>query len=128
MVMESGNNASKDGQAEYSATGMNPNLPGFALKNLDKHFGSGFDSDHSGQYPELTKEQYAKRAHDLVRAAVNDHILGYKAANGNIVRFDESTNDFVKCGKNGIMTMFKPDEQTLYFERQMLRDGGMTND
>ena len=111
-----------------SATGANPDLPGFTDKNLDKHFESGFDSDHGSQYPNFTKEQYAQMAHDLVRAAVGHNILGYKAANGDIVRFDESTNDFVKGAKNGIRTMFKPDEGTHYFERQLSRDGGTTND
>ena len=111
-----------------SATDANLHLPGFTQKNLDKHFGSGFASDHLKQYPGFTKEQYAQRAHDLVRSAVGDNVLGYKVANGNIVRFDESTNDFVKGGNSGIRTMFKPDEGTQYFERQMLRDGGATND
>ncbi|MCL2388400.1 MAG: hypothetical protein FWC89_12775 [Defluviitaleaceae bacterium] len=126
--MELDNSTAKRGQTEYSATGANPELLGFAPKNLNKHFGSGFDSDHNNQYPQFTKEQYAQRAHDLARSAVNDHILGYRAANGDIVRFDESTNDFVKCTRNGIRTMFQPDEGTRYFERQMLRDGGVTYD
>ena len=111
-----------------SAIGANPDLPGFTSKNLEKHFGSGFNSDHSLQYPGFTKEQYAQRAHNLVKSEVCGNILGYKATNGAIVRFDESTNDFVKGTSTGIKTMFKPDEGTQYFERQMLRDGGMTDD
>ncbi|MCL2197544.1 MAG: hypothetical protein FWB80_01340 [Defluviitaleaceae bacterium] len=111
-----------------NAIGANPDLPGFTEENLNKHFGSGSKSDHSKQYQGFTKEQYAKRAHVLVTSKVSDNILGYRASNGNIVRFDESTNDFVKGAKNGIKTMFKPEEGTLYFERQLLRDGGVTND
>jgi len=83
---------------------------------------------HSRQYPGFTKEQYAQRAHALIKSAINDHIVGYKSSNGNIVRFDESTNDFVKGSTKGIRTMFKPDEGTRYFERQMLIDGGKTDD
>ena len=112
----------------YSSTGANPDLPGFTPKNLDKHFGSGFDSDHCFQYPYFSKQAYAQRAHDLIRSAVSENVLGYKALNGDIVRFDESTNDFVKGSHKGIKTMFQPDEGTRYFERQMLRDGGMTYD
>ena len=111
-----------------SATGANPDLPGFTVRNLDKHFGSKFGSDHSNQYTHFTKEQYAQRAHGLVKSPVSDNVLGYKTSGGDVVRFDESTNDFVKGSKNGIRTMFKPEEGTKYFERQMLRDGGATDD
>ena len=126
--MKSGDNKEIGTLDNPSATGANPDLPGFTEKSLTKHFGSGFSSDHSGQYPLFTKEQYAQRAHKLLKTPVSDNILGYKALNGDIVRFDESTNDFVKGGKTGIKTMFKPNEGTKYFERQMLRDGGVTDD
>ena len=113
--MESGKNNNESMKEQYavpstptvgtldnlSATGTNPDLPGFTDKNLDKHFGSSFDSDHVNQYPHFTKKQYAQRAHDLVMAAVGDNILGYKTASGDIVRFDESTNDSVKGTRNG---------------------------
>ena len=108
------------------AIGENPDLPGFTNKNLDEHFGSGGKHDHSKQYPDFTKEQYAARAEELSRSSVSEHILGYRCKKGRVVRFDESTNDFVKVGRHGIMTMFKPDEGTRYFERQMIRDRGVT--
>ena len=69
-----------------SATGANPDLPGFTSKNLDKHFGSKFSSDHSSQYNGFTKEQYAQRAHELIKAPVSDSILGYKTTNGDVIR------------------------------------------
>ena len=106
--------------------GANPELKGFTKKNLAKHWKGG-ERDHSKEYPGFTKEQYARRALELARSPVSDHVLGYKAANGDIVRFDESTNDFVKAAKNGIKTMFKPDKGARYFERQMLKDGGTTD-
>lgn len=109
-----------------SPMGANPELPGFTAKNLAKHWAGG-ESDHSEDYPGFTKEQYAQRALELARSPVSDHVLGYRAANGDIVRFDESTNDFVKSSKTGIKTMFKPNGRTRYFERQMLKDGGVTH-
>ena len=106
---------------KLSATGANSDLPGFTAENLDAHFGGGGDSDHSDQYPGFTKEQYAQRAHDLVRSPVGGNIDGYIAAKGRykdtIVRFDVNTGDWVRSGKLGIRTMFKPAEGALYFEK-----------
>ena len=45
----------------YSATGANTDLPGFAPENLDEHWVGG-GSDHSEHYPGFTKEQYALMA------------------------------------------------------------------
>ena len=59
-----------------NASGSNLDLLGFSQKNLDKHFGSGLESDHSDQYPNFTKEQYAQRALDLAQSAVGDGIEG----------------------------------------------------
>jgi hypothetical protein len=105
---------------EYSATGANPNLPGFTQKNLDKHWGSGGKHDHSKQYPNFTKEQYAQRAHDLVRSPVGEGVEGYAATHGkfkgSVVRYDTSTNDWVRATSNGITTMFKPRNNSAYFE------------
>ena len=106
--------------------GKNLQITGFAKGNLDRH-GEGGESDHSEDYSSFTKEQYAQRALELARSPVSEHVLGYMATNGDIVRYDESTNDWVKAARSGrIKTMFKPDKGTRYFERQMLKDGGVT--
>ena len=120
--------SAKIAAGDLSATGANPDLPGFEANNLDRHFGSGGKHDHARQYPGFTKEQYAQRAIELVRSSVGGAIQGYRADDGSIVRFDESTNDFVKSGIRGIRTMFKPDVGTMYFERRLIDDGGTTDD
>jgi len=104
-----------------SALGANPDLPGFTPDNLNAHFGGGGDSDHSDQYPGLTKEQYAQRAHDLVRSPVVGNIDGYLATKGRyedtIVRYDNTTGDWVRSGKFGIRTMFRPTDGAAYFKK-----------
>ena len=84
-----------------SATGTNPDIPEFSDKNLNRHFGSGLGSDHSGQYPGFTKEQYAQRAIELARKPVCNGIKGYKSTKGkytgSIVRYDMLTNDWVRA-------------------------------
>jgi pyocin large subunit-like protein len=55
-------------------------------------------------------------------------VLGYKAANGAIVRYDKNANDFVKSGDKGIRTMFKPKRGEAYFNDKMQEDGGKQDD
>jgi len=101
-------NSTKAAQSEVgvlgnsSVYGSNPDLPGFTSDNLEEHWES-----HKKEYHGWTKKQYAQRAHDLVRSATNENILGYKAKNGSIARFDKSTGDFVQGFDTGIATMFK---------------------
>jgi len=104
-----------------SATGANLGLLGFSEASLNKHFGSRGKSDHSEQYPGMTREQYAKRALDLAQSSVAGEIRGYGAVNGrykgSIVRYDTATNDWLRVTPNGrIVTMFKPDDGVEYFE------------
>jgi pyocin large subunit-like protein len=106
---------------DYSATGKNPGVTGFTEKSLNAHFGSGGKSDHAKQYPGITKEQYAQRALELARSPVGNGIEGYKVTHGrykgSIVRFDTSTNDWVRAIPDGsIVTMFKPTDKSGYFE------------
>ena len=91
-----------------SATGKNKFRVGFTQKNLDKHWGG--KSDHSGEYPGWTKEQYAERALTLVQKPVDgNRILGFLDKDNGIVRYDRQTNDFVKgYPDSGIATMYKP--------------------
>ena len=104
----------------FSSTGANPSIPAFTQKSLDDHWGG--KSDHSGDYPGFTKEQYAERALELVRMPTSESILGYQAMNGAIVRYDKTTNDFVKGFKTGVATLYKPDGGEDYFKRVMKRE------
>ena len=105
-----------------NSTGANPNLPPFTEKSLDRHFGSGEKSDHSVQYPEYTKEQYAQRALELAQSEVGGDIDGYKATKGSnansIVRYDKITNDWVRAyPSTGVATLFKPNNGHEYFQK-----------
>jgi len=111
-----------------SATGANTGLLGFTTRNLNRHFGVGEKNDHSGQYPQFTKEQYAQRALELASSPVGKNVLGYKALRGifkgSIVRYDILTNDWVRGTPSGIATMFKPDDGAAYFERIKIVETG----
>jgi hypothetical protein len=111
---------------KLSATGANPDVPGFTVKGLSKHWGE--IRDHSNQYKELDKEGYANRAAELARKPIGGDINGYKASDGAIVRYDKKNNDFVKAHDTGVDTMFKPAGGESYFDRAMKRDGGTQND
>jgi len=115
-----------DSNGEYDATGANLDILPMTQKNLDAHWGG--KSDHSDEYEGWTKEQYAERATELIRSATNENILGYRAEDGAIVRYDREANDFVKSGKTGIRTMFKPSRGEAYFISKMKDDGGVQND
>ncbi|MCL2189507.1 MAG: hypothetical protein FWC16_11415 [Defluviitaleaceae bacterium] len=104
-----------------SATGANYDLPGFSPSNLDIHFGGGGSSDHCNQYPNISKVQYARLAHELVRKPVGGNIVGYVATKGrnigSVVRYDKITNDWVRGSHIEIFTMFKPDDKMEYYEK-----------
>ncbi len=83
--------------------GANTFTKGFSKHNLDVHF-----ERHDKEYPNLSKEQYAKRALELIQKPIGDNILGYITNKNRIVRYDINTNDFVSGNPNiGIATMMK---------------------
>lgn len=107
---------------KISALGENKFKRGFSEHNLEKHW-SG-ESSHKEQYPEFTKQQYAKRALELIQSkADGKNILGYKNSKDQVIRYDTKTNDFVK-GKpdKGIATMFKPSGGISYYKKQSEND------
>lgn len=108
---------------KVSSTGKNKFLCGFSEKNLDRHWGG--TSDHSAQYPGMTREQYAQAALSLIQSpADGKSILGYSTARGAVVRYDVTANDFVKgYPGNGIATMYKPAKGVAYFNAQKAKEG-----
>ena len=108
-----------------SPTGANKFLVrGFKNRqSLNNHW-----KDHGDQYPDFTIEQYEQRALELVESAVDENILGHVDKNGAVIRYDKSTNDFVKGRPlKGIFTMFKPDDGILHYEirkREDIEHGG----
>ncbi len=79
--------------------------------------------DHGAQYPGFTVAQYEQRALELIESAVGENILGHIDKSGAIIRYDKSTNDFVKGRPlKGIFTMFKPDDGILHYETRKKED------
>lgn len=105
-----------------SATGPNKFTQGFSQRNLEAHWDG--THGHSRQYPGMTMQEYAKRALELIQKPVRGNVLGYKNAQGQIVRYDRETNDFVKGHPSlGIATMFKPAAGEAYFLRKKEQEG-----
>ena len=104
-----------------SGPGANPGIPEMTARSIDRHFGGGGPSDHSAQYPGMTKAQYADRAASLARSPVGGDIDGYVATRGKfvgtVVRYDKNENDWVRAyAATGPATMFKPTVSAAYFE------------
>ena len=79
--------------------------------------------DHGEQYPNFTAEQYEQRALELIESEVNENILGHIDKTGAIIRYDKTTNDFVKGRPlKGIFTMFKPIDGENYYFRALKGD------
>lgn len=109
--------ASASKPAPPSATGANRFERGFSRKNLHVHI-----KKHGKEYPELSKEEYATKALDLVQSPVGGDIDGYANDLGQVIRYDRKNNDFVKgIPSVGIATMFKPTNGAAYFEGEKKR-------
>ncbi len=118
----SGGSSCSSAASSPSATGANVFKRGFSKRNLDAHFGGSHD--HSHEYPDMTKDQYAERAMTLIQSPVGKGILGYKNAKGQVARFDTETGDFVKGHPDkGIATMFKPARGKEYFDDWKGKEG-----
>lgn len=89
------------GNSKLSATGANKFKAGFSSKNLNIHW-----DKHKSEYPGLTKEQYSKKALNLIQKPVGKNTLGYLTKQDRIVRYDKSTGDFVSGHPDiGVATM-----------------------
>lgn len=111
-------------ESGVSASGPNKFLKGFSKQNLSVHWFT-----HKDEYPGLSKKEYSERALSLIQKATDKNVLGYKTADGKVVRYDKKQNDIV-MGKpqDGISTMFKPHSKEKYYKSQRDRDGGVESD
>lgn len=87
-----------------SATGSNKFNSGFSKWNGTKHY-----NEHKHEFGKITEEEYRRRALDLIQSKCDNDVLGYKRANGQVIRFRKSTGEYV-CGHpdQGIATFMKP--------------------
>lgn len=103
-MTEGGESGTIKSSQKVSATGANRFEKGFSKANLRRH-----TQKHGSDYPDFSPEEYNQYALELVQRPVSEDVLGYKAADGAIVRYRVSTNDFVKGYLDGgIATMYKP--------------------
>lgn len=110
---------------KLSATGANPSIPDMTVntqKRHEKHLKPG------KSYAGMTTQNYVKKSSELARAPVGGEIMGYKGSDGCIVRYDKSTNDWVKAYSTGVSTMFKPKIGERYYTENMIEDGGTQDD
>lgn len=110
-----------------SAKGANAfKVKGFPNKQkLNNHWQNG--RTHAAEYaPDgiTTKEQYEKRAVQLLESPCGNGIKGYKTKDGLICRYDSKKNDFAKGSpEKGVRTMFKPDDGEEYYRRRLEAEG-----
>ena len=110
-----------------SAKGANTfKVKGFPNKQkLNNHWQNG--RTHAAEYaPDgiTTKEQYEKRAVQLLESPCGNGIKGYKTKDGLVCRYDAKKNDFAKGSpEKGVRTMFKPDDGEDYYKRQLELEG-----
>lgn len=110
-----------------SAKGTNTfKVKGFPNKQkLNNHWQNG--RTHAAEYaPDgiTTKEQYEKRAVQLLESPCGNGIKGYKTKDGLVCRYDAKKNDFAKGSpEKGVRTMFKPDDGEDYYKRQLELEG-----
>ena len=92
------------------------NVAGFKENDLFEHWDGSHS--HKDQYKEMTQEQYAQRALELIQMPTSKRIRGYVIKSQNIiVRYDTVKHDFVKGHiHEGIITMFKPNRKDAYYE------------
>ncbi|WP_315305549.1 DUF1073 domain-containing protein [Selenomonas noxia] len=120
---EGSTNAEKSDSVTPSPSGANRlQVRGFASRQkLMNHWKNG--RTHQDEYPDFTMEQYVQRAVSLAEMPTGGNILGHVDKDGVIVRYDRKENDFVKASaKNGIRTMFKPDEGEQYYWKRRKED------
>ena len=113
-------NSNENAKIEVSSTGSNI----FKVKNFrSKQALNNHVSKHGKEYPGFTKEQYIKRALELIERPVSGEILGHKTKDNVLIRYDKNTNDFVKGRPDkGIYTMFRPIEGQAYYDKQKEED------
>lgn len=120
-------NHAKINSNAVSAKGANTfKVKGFPNKQkLNNHWQNG--RTHAAEYaPDgiTTKEQYEKRAVQLLESPCGNGIKGYKTKDGLVCRYDAKKNDFAKGSpEKGVRTMFKPDDGEDYYKRQLELEG-----
>lgn len=86
-------------------TGVQTRANGFKSGELEAHH-----AKHAAEWqPPPTRQQYLARARQLLNEPATDNILGHQRSNGDIMRYNKTTNDFAVMRSDGtIRTLFRP--------------------
>jgi pyocin large subunit-like protein len=92
--------------------------PQFASeKQLDNHYVKHVIRQK--EFGNLSKEEYLRRAQELVTSQPGGDILVKKRSNGDRLFYNKRTNEFAVLTEDGIIrTFFKPKDGIDYFRRQ----------
>ncbi len=82
-------------------------------KSLDYHY-----EKHKDEYPNISKKEYAEIAKNLLNSDdESGKIQSYLRIRGYIVKYDNSTNDFLVGTPDGkVVSMFRPRQGKRYYE------------
>lgn len=82
-------------------------------KLLDSHY-----DKHKGEFGNISKDEYLKKANDLINST-GDDVLTKVRKNGDTLYYNKATNEFAVKTKDGFLrTFFKPSDGFEYFNRQ----------
>ena len=107
------------------ATGANPSIPDMtsvAQKRHKKHLLPG------KSFPGMSINEYVKNGSELARQPVGGSIEGYRGEDGCVVRFNNSTGEWVKAYDTGVASYMKPTLGRVYYEKWLKNDKGVTSD
>lgn len=86
-------------------------------KKLARHI-----EKHLHQYENMTEGAYVKCAQDLLAADLSENIEGFVTEKGFVFKYDKVDNNFAIGRADGkISTLFKPDEQYVYWKGERIK-------
>ncbi len=99
-----------------ASTAVTPTPTGFKPGELENHF-----AKHAGEWPPgLTKEQYLRGGRELLAQSPGGDILGHTRPNGDVLRYNNATNEFAVMAQDGtIRTFFRPSGGINYWNAQV---------
>ncbi|NPC90766.1 hypothetical protein HOO54_05025 [Bacillus sp. WMMC1349] len=111
-----GKTAVKKATKKYGKKATAKDLKKLKFRNadlFDEHY-----KKHKREYGNISKSKYLKKAQALA-GTTGKHILTKKRKNGDILKYNTKTNDFLSMTKNDVIkTFFKPKRGKAYFKEQ----------
>jgi hypothetical protein len=111
--------------SKLSAIGANPNIPDMTAKAQNSHrhhIGPGND------FPDMKMDEYIEKGREFARKRAEGDIEGYRGEDGCIVRYNNSTGEWVQAYDTGVASYMRPILGKQYYEKWLKFDKGVTND